>query len=117
MNGSRAKKLRRAAYGPRTDWTKTGYFPSHPHLRQYTIMKTYQKIVPRLIRADLDDGSPAEQANSIKLPGAGGHIFHYRYVPWTYHGEHRADTERRKYQAAKKWWKRHGIESTRMKGW
>ncbi len=117
MRGSRAKKLRRLAYGPRSEWTKEGHFPSHPSARGYTIMKTYEKIVPRVVRADLDDGTDEEKAGSIKLPGAGGHLFNYRYVPWQYNGEHHADVERRKYLAAKKWWKRHGIESTQLKGW
>ncbi len=117
MRGTRAKRLRRLAYGPRQDWTTEGHFPSHPRARGYTVMKTYQKIVPRVVRADLDDGTAEEQAGSIKIPGVGGHIFNYRYVPWQYNGEHRADVERRKYLAAKKWWKRHGIESTRLKGW
>ena len=117
MRGATAKKLRRLAYGPRRDWTLEGYFPSHPRARGYTVMKTYTKIVPRVIRADKDTGSEAEKAGSIKLPGAGGHLYHYRYVPWEYNGEHHADHERRKYLAAKKWWKRHGIESTRLKGW
>ena len=117
MRGSRAKKLCREVYGPRADWDKEGYFPCHPQIRGYTVMKTYQKVVPRLIRADLDTGTEKEKAASIKLPGPGGAIFHYRYVPWTYNGETVADVERRKYQAAKKWWKRHRIESTRLKGW
>ncbi len=117
MRGSRAKLLRRAAYGPRSEWTKEGYFPLHPQHRGYTIMQTFEKIVPRLIRADLDDGTDAEKKASIKMPGAGGHLYHYRYVPWQHNGMHHADVERRKYQAAKKWWKRHRIESTRLKGW
>ena len=117
MRGTTAKKLRRLAYGPREDWTKEGHFPSHPQARGYTILKTYQKLVPQVIRADLDTGTEKEKAASIQLPGADGHIFNYRYVPWQYNGEHRADVERRKYQAAKKWWTRHGIESTRLKGW
>lgn len=106
MRGSRAKLLRRAAYGPRSEWTKEGYFPIHPQARSYTIMKTYEKIIPRLIRADLDTGTEAEQKASIKMPGEGGHIYHYRYVPWQYNGEIRADTERQKYQWAKRNWKR-----------
>ena len=80
-------------------------------------MKVYEKIVPRVIRADLDDGTEKEKAGSIKMPGPGGHIFNYRYVPWQYNGMHHADVARRKYLAAKEWWKRHGIESTRLKGW
>jgi len=69
-------------------------------------MKTYQKVVPRLIRADKDDGTEKEKAASIQLPGAGGHIYNYRYVPWTYYGETHADLERRKYRWAKRNWKR-----------
>lgn len=106
MRGSRAKLLRRAVYGPRSEWTKEGYFPIHPQHRGYTVMKTYQKIVPRLVREDLDTGTEKEKAASIKLPGEGGHIFNYRYVPWEYNGETVADTERRKYQWAKRNWKR-----------
>jgi len=117
MRGARAKKLRRAVYGPRSEWTETGYFPNHPSARGYTVMKTYQKVIPRLFEADKDPGTEQEKAASIKLPGPGGKMMHYRYVPWEYHGETFADTERRKYQAAKKWWKRHRIESTRLKGW
>lgn len=116
MRGTRAKALRRAAYGPRSEWTKEGYFPLHPAVRSYTILKTYEKIVPRMIRADSDPGSAKEQAASIKLPGPGGVIYHYRYMPWAYNGEHRTDTERRKYQWAKRWWKRLGIVRL-TRGW
>ncbi len=106
MRGARAKKLRREVYGPRSEWDKDGHFPCHPSVRGYTIMKTYQKIIPRLILADKDDGTPEEQAQSIKMPGADGKMYHYRYVPWQYNGEHRADIERRKYRWAKRNWKR-----------
>jgi len=106
MRGSRVKALRRAVYGPREDWTEEGYFPNHPSARGYTIMKTYQKVVPRLFPADEDPGTDKEKAASIKLPGPGGKMMNYRYVPWTYHGETVADIERRKYQWAKRNWKR-----------
>lgn len=115
MNGSRAKKLRREAYGPRTDWTLTGYFPCHPSLRQYTVMKTYQRPVPKTIRADKDTGTAREIAASVKLPGADGHIYHYRYVSFQYNGMIFADVERRKYRAFKYWWKKKGIISGRLK--
>ncbi len=117
MRGTRAKKLRRMAYGPRSDWTEEGYFINHPSARGYTIMQEHQRIVPRLFEADKDPGTEKEKAASIKLPGPSGKMMNYRYVPWAYNGKTIADTERRKYQAAKKWWKRHGIESTRLKGW
>lgn len=106
MRGTRAKALRRAVYGPREDWSEEGYFPNHPSARGYTVMKTYQKVVPRLFPADEDPGTDKEKAASIKLPGPGGKMMNYRYVPWTYHGETVADTERQKYQWAKRNWKR-----------
>lgn len=87
MRGSRAKQLRRAVYGPRSEWTLDGYFPRHPRVRTYTVMKTYEKIVPRVVRADLDTGTEAEKAASIKMPGPGGVMYNYRYVPWMYHDE------------------------------
>jgi len=107
MRGKRAKQLRREVYGPRSEWNREGYFPCHPQHRGYTIMKIYQKVIPRLIRADLDDGTEKEKAASIHLPGPGGKIFNYRYVPWTYNGETHTDLERRKYQWAKRNWKRY----------
>ncbi len=106
MNGSRAKKLRRAVYGPRSEWIEEGYFPKHPSKRGYTVLKIYQKIVPRLFPDDEDPGTDEEKTASIKLQGPAGKMMNYRYVPWIYHGETVADTERRKYQWAKRNWKR-----------
>lgn len=77
-------------------------------------MTTYQTMVPKLIRTDLDkDKSPPITV----LPGADGHKYNYRYVPFITNGRFEADLERRKYQAYKKWWKRHGIVCGRLKGW
>ncbi len=106
MRGSRAKKLRRLAYGPRKDWTEEGYFVNHPSARAYVIMKQYQKVVPRLFEADKDPGTEEEKAQSIHIPGPEGKMMNYRYVPWTFNGETVADIERRKYQWAKRNWKR-----------
>ena len=115
MNGTRAKKLRRLAYGPRKDWTLEGYFPNHPLHRAYTVMKTYQRPIPKTIRADKDTGTPREIAASVKLPGADGHTYHYRYVSFTYNGMIFADHERRQYRAYKWWWKNKGIVCNRLK--
>jgi len=112
MNGSRAKLLRRVVYGDRSCWTLDGYFPLHPAHRTHTVMKTYQKIVPKLTRADLDE----DKSTSIQIAGADGHTYNYRYVPWEYHGVIAADIERRKYQWAKRNWKRLGIVDTH-RGW
>ncbi len=117
MRGTVAKRLRREVYGPRSEWTEEGYFINHPSARAYTIMKQYQKIIPRLFEADKDPGTDEEKAGSIKIPGPEGKLMNYRYVPWNYNGETLADTERRKYQCAKKWWTRHGILCTLLKGW
>lgn len=70
-------------------------------------MKTYERIVPRLFKADEDPGTPAEQAQSIRVPGPDGVMMHYRYTPWQYDGELAADMERRKYQWAKRNWKQY----------
>ena len=111
MRGTRAKLLRRLAYGPREDWTKDGYFPSHPHVRGYTVMTTYQTMVPRLIRTDLDEN---KETPITTLPGADGKMYNYRYVPFTSNGRFEADTDRRKYRAFKYWWKKKGILSDRL---
>jgi hypothetical protein len=107
MRGSRAKKLRRAAYGPDSGGK------DHRE-RGYTILKTYQKIVPLIVRADKDDGSEEDQRNSVHMPGKDGHTYHYRYEPWLYHGQHVADLERRKYLSFKYWWKAKKILSGRL---
>lgn len=113
MNGSRAKKLRRLAYGPRNEWTLDGYFPCHPRVRSYVIMTTYQTMVPRLIEASKDEDK--SEPISI-LPGADGVLYHYRYVPFTTNGRFETDPERKLYQWAKRNWKRFRIESTLEEG-
>lgn len=109
MRGSRAKVLRRAAYGPDSGGE------DHRE-RGYTILHTYQKIVPRLIEAEKDDGTEEEKAGSIQIPGPGGKIFNYRYTPWNYHGQHVADQERRQYLWAKRNWKSTKTVNT-SRGW
>jgi len=112
MRGKRAKELRRLAYGERKTWTQEGYFPCHPSLRQYTVMKTYQTMVPKLIRTDLDGNTSAP---ITVLPGSDGHKYNYRYVPFVSNGSIFADMERRQYRAYKYWWKKKGIISRRLK--
>ena len=65
-----------------------------------------EEMLAGLSGADLDTGTEKEKAASVKLPGPGGHIFNYRYVPWQYNGETHVDTERKKYRWAKRNWKR-----------
>ena len=109
MRGSRAKLLRRAVYGPDSSGA------DHRE-RGYVVLKTYQKIVPRLIEAEKDDGTEEEKAASIQVSGPGGKIFNYRYVPWNYHGQHQADRERRKYLWTKRNWKEKKVVMTN-RGW
>ena len=109
MRGSRAKLLRRAVYGP-------GSGGEDFRERGYTILKTYQKIVPLIVRADKDEGSEEDQRNSVHMPGKDGHTYHYRYEPWNYHGQHQADLERRKYLWTKRNWKEKKILQT-SRGW
>ena len=97
MRGSKAKRLRREVYGERSTWDLEGYFPFHPRARSYVILKTYEKIVPRLTLAATDK----DQSVSIQLQGADGRMYNYRYVPWKYNGELQADPERRQYQFLK----------------
>ena len=78
-------------------------------------MKTYQRPVPKTIRADKDTGTAREIAASVKLPGADGHIYHDRYVAVQDNGMIYADHERRQYTSLKYWWKKKGIISKRLK--
>ena len=102
MRGTRAKKLRRQVYGPRSEWTKEGYFPCHPALRSYTIMTRYQRMVPKLILAS-DDSGEGQLLASFKQRGK---LMNYRYVPFEINGRFEADTERQEYRKAKAAWKR-----------
>lgn len=114
MRGTVAKRLRRQpeAYGPRGEWTKEGYFPKHPTVHTYTIMTTYQTMVPRLIlQSEDEDKSPAIAV----LPGEGGQLYNYRYVPFLTNGRFEADNERKKYKAFKWWYKNKRIISGRLK--
>ena len=115
MRGTVAKRLRRQpeAYGPRSEWTTEGYFPKHPTVHAYTIVTTYQTMVPRLI---LQSEDPQGQQGVIAvIPGADGKMFNYRYVAFTQNGRFEADNERKKYKAFKWWYKNKGIISGRLK--
>jgi hypothetical protein len=114
MRGTVAKRLRRQerAYGPRSEWTKDGYFPKHPHVRGYTIMTTYQTMVPKMFDAAQD---PDKTTPIAVLPGTDGKAYNYRYVPFLMNGRFEADLERRKYKAFKYWWKAKGIICGRLK--
>ena len=105
MRGTRAKALRRAAYGPSSKWTKEGYFPNHPQSRSHTITKTYQIMIPKLTRVDEIGSTVAEQDIDMKILGKDGKMYCYINEPWQYNGELAADTERRRYQWAKRNWK------------
>ncbi len=103
MRGTRAKAIRRQIYGPRSEWTKEGYFPNHPALRAYTIMTRYQRMVPKFLLAENDVNPEAPLATIRKSDGL---MYNYRYVPFEINGRFEADTERQEYQKAKAAWKR-----------
>ncbi len=102
MRGTVAKRLRRLVYGPRSEWTKEGYFPCHPAVRGYTIMTRYQRTVPKLILASDDPGEGQLLASFMQ----NGKKMNYRYVAFEINGRFEADTERQEYRKAKAAWKR-----------
>ena len=114
MRGTVAKRLRRqpTAYGPRRDWTMEGYFPTHPRIHSYTIMTTYQTMVPKMILKSTD---PDKSKPIAVLPGVNGELYNYRYVPFMTNGRFEADNDRKKYKAFKWWYKNKGIICGRLK--
>ena len=114
MRGTVAKRLRRhkAAYGPRSEWTTEGYFPKHPRVHAYTIMTTYQTMVPKMFLASAD---PDKSTPIAVLPGVDGETYNYRYVGFTSNGRFEADNDRKKYKALKWWYKNKGIICARLK--
>lgn len=114
MRGTVAKRLRRqpAAYGPRRDWTTEGYFPTHPSIHAYTVMTTYQTMVPKVFLASTD---PDKSKPIAVIPGTDGELYNYRYVPFVTNGRFEACLERKKYKAFKWWWTHKGILRGRLK--
>jgi hypothetical protein len=76
MRGTKAKKLRRQIYGPRSEWQEGAM---HPRERRYIVSKEVVTLIPSM--------TSIKEPNSIPMgKGADGKPLYMKYVDWAYFG-------------------------------